>query len=236
MLFRMKRTPRDRMSTARIAIIVAICLPQITGCFFFRKKSPGKALEENTSSVLGVPLGEKAGGPDYATLGDIYNISTTHNPAAIRADPDTYVRNILLQYRSEGSVVARNIGRVEAYRQLLGGASQDFATTPQETFDATSLLANMTVAQEICVALVDPNGNDHPGWSTILPNSSGSEGANIRFLAQRFLGIHTNELDSAKIDLLHGILDAAKANGQTGFGAYVPVCIALALDAEALLL
>ena len=58
------------------------------------------------------PPGDKAGGMDEAALARVRAIATDKPPAAIRPDPDLYVRRLLRQYRDEGPLVAREIGRV----------------------------------------------------------------------------------------------------------------------------
>src|SRR5690606_6777112 len=75
-------------------VIVTLCV-SLSGCYFFRKKDTGAGPGDNQNPVLGNPLGPKAGGPDYARLEEIYALTTEHAPAAIRPDPDTYIRNLL---------------------------------------------------------------------------------------------------------------------------------------------
>jgi len=223
------------MKNLRTFVLVIVALGT-SNCFFFRKKDAGDKANTTADAVIGVPLGQKAEGPDYGALEDIYAISTDYAPAAIRPDPDTFVRQMLLQYRAEGSEVAHVIGRVEEFRVLLGGASEDFSKTAQETYDSTSLLATLAVADEICEALVAPNAQDHPGWSTILPATAGKVRTNVTFLAQRFLGIHSDDIDDTVIDSLVSILETGTGGGADSFDDYVPVCTTLALDADALLL
>lgn len=219
----------------KIVIVVALTI-QLSGCFFFRKKNTGDAAETTDAPVIGSPIGQKADGPDYAALEEIYDITTDYAPAAIRPDPDTYVRQLLLQYRKEGSVVAQEIGRVEKYRILLGGASEDFSKDPQETYDATSLLASISVAEEICTALVAPSRSKHPGWKTILPYAPSKVRKNVTFLAQRFLGISSDDIPDSTIDDLIDILEIGTGGGADSYKDYVPVCTTLAIDADALLL
>lgn len=222
----------------RLSILVALLVitQTMNGCYFFRKKDTGQSLSENTETVLGNPLGPKAGGPIYSRLDEIYAVTTDEEPAAIRLDPDTYVRQLLLQYRPQGSTVARQIGRVEEYRLLLGGANEDFSKEPQKTYDATSLLAQLKVASEVCTGLVAPNAQDHPGWNSILPAPPSDKDTNIRFLAQRFLGIHSNDISDTTIDQLKEILDQASSGASPNHSHYVSVCTTLALDASSLLL
>lgn len=226
---------------ARVSVAIAM-LTAASGCGFFdyfkMKKSSGTSANYGTDvEVYGYDLGPKAGGRDLSALNTIWSISTAYAPAAIRPDPDMYVRRLLRQYRSEGTTVARNIGLVEAYRPLLGGASQDFVTLPQETYDATSLLAMMLVAETACKGLVDPNSTDHPGWTTILPAAAADTDTNLKFLAQRFIGRPSSKIDASVITKLKALMYAANSNS-TNYSttSYVAPCTALALDGEALLL
>lgn len=205
------------------------------GCYFFRKRKSGKH-NDDPSGVIGAPIGQRAGGVDNTLLSSVYAISTDQPPAAVRPDPDTVVRRLLLQYRAEGTVVAREIGRVEQYRLLLGGASEDFATKPQESYDATSLLADLKVAEEVCRGLVAPSSSDHPGWSTILPAGPSETSANIQFLIQRILGIPTANIDNDRLTSLGQILDSAREGGTYTLNSYIPVCASLVIDADALFL
>ncbi len=220
--------------------ILAMVVSTASGCYFFEffKSSPTSAGDDagSTEPVLGQSLGRRAGGADEAALASLYGIPTTHPPAAVRPDPDLYARRLLLQYREEGSTVARQIGGIERYRSLLGGASEDFIRKPQEDYDATSLLATYKVAESICTGLVNPSEANHPGWLTILPGNPDEIDRNIRFLAQRFLGRPSDRIDVAIIDGLAAILETAKVGGAYTAESYVAVCIALSLDAESLFL
>ncbi|MFK7826815.1 MAG: hypothetical protein AB8G05_21915 [Oligoflexales bacterium] len=190
-----------------------------------------------TGSVIGQTLGDKAGDKDDAALDAVYAAVSGVPPASIRPDPDMYARRLLLQYRQEGSTVAREIGSIEGFRLLLGGASEDFQKTPQKEFDATSLLASLSVAERICEGLVSPDERQFPGWESILPVSPNDWEANIRFLAQRFIGKPSTKIDESIISSLKEILDSNLTEGSTyTFASYIPVCATLALDAEALLL
>lgn len=235
----MKRLFQTTVKYGRNTLLVLI-IAGLTGCYFFRKKGVDEVDGEDSNGsqdeVLGDSLGSKAGTANEADLENIYSITTTHAPAAIRPDPDVYVRRLLLQYRKEGATIAREIGRVENYRMLHGGASQDFVTSPQESYDATSLLANYKVAEEVCRGLVAPNANDHPGWKTILPGKPSETTRNIKFLAQRMIGLPTDRLDSGAISSLKDILKDARSGSSYSYSDYIPVCAALAIDAEALLL
>ncbi|MES2746650.1 MAG: hypothetical protein V4655_14550 [Bdellovibrionota bacterium] len=208
-----------------------------TGCSFFEKtesKSGGK--QGAGSGVLGASLGAPASGEDAEQLTALYGVATTHAPAPVRPDPDLIVRNLLLQYRESGSTVAREIGRVEEFRMLLGGANVTFTVTPQETYDSTSLLAEMKVAGEICRSLINPSSNDHPGWATILPAEPTKLSENLSFLAQRFLGVPTDRIDPVSLETLTTIVNASKKDGAIKLESYIPACVTLVLDAEALLL
>lgn len=206
-----------------------------TGCYFFNKRKFASG-DDETPAVFTRPLGPKAGGIDQEALEDVYQITTTHAPASVRPDPDTFVRQTILQFRSQGTTVAREVGRVEQYRLLLGGASEDFVTNPQKSYDATSLLAEIKVSQEVCEGLVNPNANDHPGWSTILQEEANNSQNNIRFLIQRLMGIPSSHITDEMTTSLSDILEGARVNGRIEYSSYVPVCTAILLDAQSLLL
>ena len=219
-----------------------------TGCYFinfFREDADSgsghTAATLSPPDVIGGSLPTKAADFNRALLDSVHTTVSAYPPAAVRPDADVYARHLLLQYREKGDTVARVVGETEGYRLLLGGASQDFQKAPQTEYDATSLLANLTVAEEICQALVAPRAWEHPGWVSILPHAATEVQANIRFLAQRFLGMHSNDIPTAKQDQLKSLMDTHKQAGPTA-GAdyqevdYVPVCVALALDVESLLL
>ena len=219
----------------------------LSGCYimdFFDsdKSSKGGSTSAVMGTVTGTPLGKKAGGVNEEALEEVYAISAVHAPAAVRPDPDLYVRNLLKSYRDESVVLARQVGRVENYRLLLGGASEDFSKTPQTDYDATSLLAVYKVAQEVCIGLVAPNWWVHKGWETILPNAASAEAKNILWLAQRFLGKSSADISQDKLNSLQTILDSEEAYlvdewwGSHEYAKYVPVCATLAIDAEALYL
>ena len=205
-----------------------------TSCYFFRKRDTGA--DQAEQAVLGRGLGSRAGNSNPSLLEGVYAASTTHPPAAIRPDPDRFVRSLLLQYREQGATVARQIGEVENFRLLLGGASEDFSVVPQTGYDATSLLAKLKVAEEVCEGLVDPSGSEHPGWSSILPYPATSADENILFLAQRILGIPSAQVNQDMQSRLREILLGDTQQGSLSNSDYVLVCATLVVDAESLLL
>jgi hypothetical protein len=225
-----------RLRKVIFALVMINLVVLSSGCFFFRKKSTGESASQSDNPVLGDSLGNKARRADLESLEEIYALDVAQAPAAIRPDPDTYIRRLLLQYREEGSTVAREIGRVEAYRPLIGGASDDFKTLPQDRFDATSLLASLKVAEELCRALVDPSAENQPGWSTILPYRANKVIKNIEYLAQRFTGVRSDKIPTSKLDQLRAIFNLSVNGGSASNANYVPVCTVLAVDAEGLLL
>lgn len=225
-------------------LILSIALSFLQACYFvdyFEPEDQETETETSTGttggSVIGRTLGDRAGSRDDSALDAVYAAVSEIPPASIRPDPDMYARRLLLQYRQEGSTVAREIGNIEGFRLLLGGASQDFQKTPQKEFDATSLLASLSVAERICEGLVAPDERQYPGWESILPAAPTEWDANIRFLAQRFIGKPSSKIDDSIIDSLKQILDSNLGTAQTySYSTYIPVCATLALDAEALLL
>lgn len=229
-------TPKDLRSLSLLPVLLSSFI--LSSCFAFDSSSKGSggAKQGATGGVLGASLGARAGNENAAGLEALYAVTTTHAPAPVRPDPDTAVRNLLLQYRETGSTVAREIGRVEQYRLLLGGANVTFTVVPQEGYDSTSLLAELKVAEEICESLVNPNDSDHPGWASILPAAATDTDANLKFLAQRILGIPSDRIDPASITTLKSIVDTAKVRSKITNASYIPACATLILDAEGLLL
>jgi hypothetical protein len=216
--------------------ILLIAVSTLSSCslfdFFAKKKSKSSA--SPISGAMGQPPGGRAGTQDDAALAALYEVASAHAPAPIRPDPDNYVRQLLRQYHPEGITIAQQIARVEAYRTLLGGASEDFSVPPQLTYDATSLLASIKVAEEICTSLVAPNANDHRDWVSILPYQPSETTENVRYLAQRFIGIPSAEISESVLTALLESLELE--NGNVTYESYIPVCMTLAVDVEALLL
>jgi len=217
-----------------ITIILLLIAISGSGCYFFRNRTAQDG--QSGSGVVGQSLGARAGGVDQQALAQVHGVVTPHPPAGIRPDPDLLVRQLLLQYREESAVVAREIGRVENYRILLGGANVDFTITAQASYDATSLLAKLKVASEVCEGLVDPNSDRHPGWDSILPENPDQLSVNLRFLIQRITGMPSQQIPEDMLESLVAILDTARVNGQYEWASYVPVCATLVIDAGALLL
>lgn len=218
-------------------LVLALCLSALSSsCYVFRKKSTGDGGKQGvTSPVLGESIGARASGLNESALQLVHAIKSPHPPAGVRPDPDMFMRQTLLQYREQGAVVAREIGRVEAFRMLLGGANENFTIVPQETYDATSLLAEFKVAEELCRSLVSPDPSLHAGWQSVLPAPVNEEDTNIRFLAQRLLGIPSETISEETMGSLRAIY-AASPSGNRPTDSYIPVCTALIMDAEALLL
>lgn len=232
----------------RTLAVALVATSFLTSCYifnFFKKKPGGDDSDDDvfTGAVIGQPLGAKAGGPNEALLAELYAVGTSHPPAALRPDPDLVVRRLLRQYRPEGATVARTIGEVEQYRGLLGGATTDFSKMPQESYDATSLLAVYKVSEEVCRGLVAPNQWEHKDWSTILPYPADQTENNVLWLAQRITGRPSAEISQAKLQALVAIMASEEADIKQEWWAYnnpyvvyIPVCAALALDADALYL
>lgn len=229
---------RRRVSEKFTVYILGKCLlmSSLTSCYFFRKRDTGGEENQVSSLASGQNIGVRAGNANSSQLNAVYAVATSHAPAGIRPDPDVFVRNLLLQFRDQGSTVARQIGRVENYRLLLGGASKDFSVAPQESYDATSLLAKLKVAEEVCEGLVNPNSSSHPGWLSILPSDPSNSSANISFLVQRISGMPSDEITSEIVDQLEDILNASQVDGRLTNASYVLVCATLIIDAGSLLL
>lgn len=231
----------------RAIVFATLTATLLQGCYVFNffkdDDGGGGGGDVFTGAIIGQSIGNKAGGLDEAALAAVHAVQTPHAPAAIRPDPDLFVRRLLRQYRPEGAVVARQIGQVEQYRLLLGGATEDFSKAPQESYDATSLLAVFKVAEEVCRGLVAPNAREHGDWATILPFPSADESANVSWLAQRFIGKPSSQIDASVVTDLIAIMRTEEAAIATNWWAsgqpyakYVPVCATLALDAEAMYL
>jgi hypothetical protein len=172
-----------------------------------------------------------------SALQSIYAIETSHPPASVRPDPDMFMRLFLRQFHEDGATMARVIGQAEAYRPLVGGASVDFSTPPQLTYDATSLLTMFQLGKSACSALIDPNSTQHGEWASILPSVPDEVDENINFLAKRILGLPLEEVDAESLSSLKQILDAARdESGNYVRKSYVPVCVALLTDARSLFL
>lgn len=216
-----------------VLLLAAVMLPSCSLFDFFSKKKSTSSAGA-LSGAMGQPPGGRAGTQDDAALAALYEVNSEHAPAPIRPDPDNYVRQLLRQYHPEGITIAQQIARVEAYRTLLGGASEDFSVPPQLTYDATSLLASIKVAEEICTSLVAPNANDHRDWASILPYDPSETTENIRYLAQRFIGIPSADISESILTALLASLELE--NGSVTYESYIPVCMTLAVDVEALLL
>ena len=218
------------------AAIFLLIFSLISSCYFFRKRATGGTDDEASPASAIQSIGQRAGTSNPELLSAVHAATSTHAPAGIRPDPDVFVRNLLLQYREQGSTVARQIGRVENYRLLLGGASEDFSVVPQVTYDATSLLAKLKVAEEVCEGLVNPNNWQHPGWTSILPSEPNDASTNINFLVQRIIGTPTADITAETTASLNTILETARVSGQLTNESYVIVCATLVIDAGALLL
>ncbi len=224
-------------------LIRGIIIVLANGCNFVDtfRKSKSKAERSVTSgaelgTVIGEPLGSKAYGQNDTELAALYAVSTSHPPAPIRPDADVHFRRLLLQFRSEGSQVARLIGEVEAYRDLLGGASKDFSKKPLEDYDATSLLALIKASELICESLVAPTPDKHGNWQTALPQDPSEVTENITFLYQRLTGSKNSDLDATTLSSLKSVLTTWSPGGIYDASSYVPVCVAISVDGEALFL
>lgn len=218
-------------SLTMLMFSAAVLLGLSASCRF---KSSVSESSEN-SNLVAIPFAQ-AGGLDAAALARVHGEATASAPAALRPDPDLYARRLLKQFRQDGNTLARQLGVVEQYRLLLGGASDDFRTMPQESYDATSLLTLQKVAQEICVSLVNPTSANHPGWQTVLPNAPSDVEKNVRWLMSKMHALPSSSLDSSAVSELAAMVREDAVDGVVSGQSYVNACTAMALDAEALLL
>lgn len=199
-----------------------------------RKKT--SLLEETGGSGTDTIPFEKAGDADTTALSLVHTKSFASAPAPVRPDPDLYARRLLRQFRTDGNTLARQLGLVEQYRLMLGGATDDFRTVPQDSYDATSLLTLQKVAQEICIALVSPNPSVHAGWQSVLPEAPENVTANVRWLMRKMHAVPDASLSSSAVTELVEMVQADAVKGVIVASSYVTACTAMALDAEALLL
>lgn len=201
-----------------------------------RKKSG--LVEESGGSGGGsdsIPF-EKAGEADTSALAQVHAEAFASAPAPIRPDPDLYARRLLRQFRSDGNTLARQLGLVEQYRLMLGGATDDFRTVPQDSYDATSLLTLQAVAQEICIALVAPDPSVHFGWQSVLPEVPENVTANVRWLMRKMHAVPDASLSGSAVGELVEMVQADAVKGVIVAASYITACTAMAMDAEALLL
>ncbi len=209
----------------------------MNSCYFFREDSVDSGEDKVApSGVIGGPIAT-ASGSDSNDLAEIYAIRGEGRLASsVRPDPDTYIVNLLAQFRDRDFTFARVIGRLDAYRSLLGGANEDFTVIPTKTYDATSLLAHMNVAEEVCYGMVYPNEWYHGDWETLLPYPAVSSTENINYMIKSFAGLREADIEAEDISLLSEILSAAQASDDLTYEHYVPVCTAILLDVNYLLL
>lgn len=193
-------------------------------------------VEEPASVALDAIPFSRAGSELSNALTQVHSVSFQSAPAAVRPDPDLFARRLLKQFRPDGNTYARQLGRVEQFRLMLGGASEDFRTVPQTGYDSTSLLTLQKVAQLICASIVAPDSGTHPGWESVLPNALNEIEPNVRFLMSRMLGLRESSLNSTSVSELTDIVSAFSVNGIVAAESYVHACTAIALDGEALLL
>ena len=225
------------------SLAIFVLMSQVlTGCYFveyYRKvrgENESQVALDLTSDVVGESLGPKAGVRNPDSLSLVWAVNASHPPAAVRPDPDLLARRLLRQFKPESTTLARVIGTVENYRLLLGGAPADFITFPSDGYDATSVLANLKVAEQLCTALVAPYPWTQEGWSTILPFDPANKRENVTWLLQRMSGVASSSLSSASIDKLVAILDSNNSTKVVINDNYIAPCMAVLIDAQSLLL
>ena len=196
----------------------------------------GKSSSDAALEALTQGLGDKAGTVDEVALASVHSVSTSTPPAALRPDPDLFARRLLRQFHPDDANGVKAIGSLEDFRPLLGGASLDFRTVPQETYDATSLLALVQVAKQVCTFVVNPNENEYPGWKSVLPYAPDKISENILFLSAKIKGMPDSRINQSVIDKLVNITKSAVGKGGIGYADYQSACTYLAIDAEALYL
>lgn len=219
-----------------------LILFNLEGCYLYNffSQRPGENSDgaDSDQELLGLSLGPKAGSLnlDQDALNQVYSVTTSFPPAAIRPDPDLYPRLMLRQFRTEGTTLARTIGRIEQLRQLHGGATTDFSTAPSETYDSTSVLAQFKIAEQLCQSLVSPLPWQETGWSSILPNPPDQIRNNLKYLAQRFTGLPYSRISDTQLNNLEQVYQSnLQTNLVTGYENYIAPCTALSVDAHALL-
>lgn len=226
----------------KLSIVFILSSQLFSSCYFvdfFRQRrgeNERSAIDDDSGEVLGESLGPKAGARNQAALDSVWATSASHAPAAVRPDPDLMARRLLRQFKPESTTLARVTGDVENYRLLLGGAPVDFITFPADGYDATSVLATIKVAEELCEALVSPYSWRHSGWTTILPFPVANKRENLTWLLQRMTGVASSALSSTSIDSLVTLLDKSNSDGFLNEFDYVSPCMAVMVDAQSLLL
>ncbi len=215
---------------AKPVLLVSVAL-LLSGCRF-----RSTLVETESSAVVGDIPFAKAGTANSTALANVHSSGFASAPAAIRPDPDLFARRLLKTFRYDGNTLARQLGRVERFRLMLGGATDDFRTVPQDTYDATSLLTLQKVAEEICIALVAPTSAEHPGWQTVLTAAPENVETNVRALMKKMLGLTESSLSSSALVELAEMVRADAVNGVIAHASYVTACTAMAMDAEALFL
>jgi len=203
----------------------------VSGC-----KLKRTLIEESAAPSLDEIPFSKAGTEITGALAQVHSSSLVSAPAGVRPDPDLFARRLLKLFRSDGNTFARQLGQIEEYRLMLGGASDAFRTVPQSGYDSTSLLTLQKVAQLICVSVVAPSPSLHPGWESVLPNPPSEVELNIRFLMSRMLGLKESALNASSVAELSELVTAFSDSGVVTNESYVNACTALSLDGEALLL
>lgn len=224
------RTFRDFGPVIAVGLVVfgSICL---SGCQLKRR-----LIESTDESTLDAIPFSRAGTEAISSLNDLRTHAFQSAPAAVRPDPDLFVRRLLKQFRPDGNTMARQLGKIEQYRLMLGGATDDFRTVPQNSYDSTSLLTLQRVGQLICASLIAPSPREHPGWESVLPNDPSEIAPNIKFLMSKIIGLSESSLNPTAVAELSDMVTELTAAGASVTDSYVYACTAIALDGEALLL
>jgi len=213
---------------------VVILFFTLNSCRFFGFKGKKSSLS-SYSQFDSLPF-ERAGGYKSDLLDGVHALTSNIPAAPVRPDPDLFGRRLLRQFRSEDSTLSRAISSIEDYKSLLGGASIDFRVAPQESYDATSILAIQRVSEILCQALVAPTAWAQPGWGSILEFGAHDKQKNIVSLFTRLTGKPESDLTADKSAQLQAILEMETTNGKMTDASYTGVCVAILSDTESLLL
>jgi hypothetical protein len=163
-------------------------------------------------------LGDKALGAQDFYLQQIRSTSASLAPALIRPDPDLVMKNLLKSMTPNNLKLSKQLGVVEKYRLLLGGAPEDLSTSPQFNYDSTSLITIQSLSSTVC--------------SYILSNSSFTWSAKdsqigVSYLAQRITGLSSN---SGEFQENISSWQALVPTTPNSYSEYSNLCMTLMMD------
>ncbi len=169
--------------------------------------------QEKTTDVLG----DKALGAQDFYLQQIRNTPAALAPALIRPDPDLVMKNLLKSMTPSNLKLAKQLGIVEKYRLLLGGAPEDLSTLPQSNYDSTSLITIQALSSIVCTYILNNNSFT---WSAKDSNTG------VSYLAQRITGLSSNSDEfQQNLSAWKGLVTTTKS-----YSDYSSLCTTLMMD------